>query len=169
MSTTGTQTSTYTVVDIRGVVANFAADFSMMAQSTGLRSRDNVSNLVSDLKQFAEAAYLESVTVILKDQTGSKLRGAIYTVCHAANGWTCDRPGNSLWPSTPGGSLLVIAALTQDWWSKTDSQKKTFIESRGLHGSWDPSKEDTSLAGLTQTQGQRYASRGYGWDRANYA
>ncbi len=169
MSLTGTQTTTYTVVDIRKVVDSFAADFSMMAQATGLRSLDSVAENVSDLKVFAENGYLVDVKLILKDKDGKKIRAAVYKVSESAVGWTSERPGNNLWPNTPGGSLLIVATLTSAWWGKTSSEKEAFIKSRSLHGSWAQTTEDMSFLGLGSSSGQRYASNGYGWERKNYS
>jgi len=169
VSSTGTQSTTYTVADVRKVVENFAADFSMMALATGLRSRENVAEVVLDLEVFAEYSYLVEVTLILKDKDGNKMRATVYTVSESATGWKSERPGNNLWPRTPDGTLLVLATLTNAWWSKTDSEKKTFIKNRGLHWSWAQTKEDTSLLGLSSSAGQRYASNGYGWERKNYS
>ena len=168
MSSTATASITYTVADIRKVVENFAADFSMMAVSTGLRSRENVANTVSDLQRFAEDGYLLDVTLILKDAAGNKVRAASYKVSDSASGWNSDRPGNSLWPQTPGGILWVLANLSSQWWSKTSAEKDEYRQKRGLNSPWDPTTEDLSLAGLAVTSGQRYASNGYGWQRTNY-
>jgi len=169
MNSTGTQTTTYTVADIRKVVDNFAADFSMMGQSTALRSRESVAEVVSDLKVFAEWGYLVEVALFLLDKDGSKLRAARYKVNDSATGWTCDRPGNNLWPRTPDGSLWVVATLTDAWWNKTDPQREAFVRDRGLHNVWARTAKDTSLTGLCSSVGQRYASNGYGWERTNYS
>src|SRR5438552_15393892 len=98
MSLTGTHTTTYTVADIRKVVDNFAADFSMIGQATGLYSRERVAWVVSDLKIFAEYRYLIDVNLILKDAAGRQVRAAVYRVFESAIGWTSERPGNNLWP-----------------------------------------------------------------------
>lgn len=169
MNTIGTQTKTYTVADIRKVVDNFAADFSMMTQATGLQSREDVAKTVSDLKTFAENGYLIDVKLILKDASGTQIRAAVYRVSDSAVGWTPQRPGNNLWPRTPGGSLLVVAAFTSDWWNKTDAQRASFIANQGLYFSWSRTSEDTTFTCLTSSAGQRYASNGYGWERTNYS
>jgi len=169
VSSTGTETTTFTVADIRKVVENFAADFSMMSQATGLRSRESVADVVSDLRVFAEFYYLISVKLILRDSNGNKLRGAVYRVSEAASGWNSEMPSNNLWPRTPGGSLSVTATLTNEWWNKTASAKESFIENQSLNSSWDFTNQDTSLSSLTSTAGQKYASRGYGWERTNYS
>ena len=169
MSSIGTQTTTYTVADIRKVVENFAADFSMMSQATGLRTRENVAGVVYDLRMFAEYGYLVSVTLILRDKDGNKLRAAVYKVSDSATGWVSEQPGNNLWPRTLGGSLYVLATMSSTWWNMTSSIKEAFIKNNVLHGKWDPSTEDNSLSSLSSSAGQRYASRGYGWERTNYS
>jgi hypothetical protein len=167
MSSTGTQTTTYTIADIQKVVDNFAADFSMMAQATGLWARDNVEKTVFDLKVFAENGYLIDVNIILKDRYGRQIRAAVYKVSESAKGWISERPGNNLWPRMPDGSLKVVATLTNAWWNMTGSEKERFIRDR-LYGSWPITTEETSFLGLASSPGQRYASNGYGWERKNY-
>jgi hypothetical protein len=169
MSTSGTQTTTYSVVDVRKVVDCFAADFSMKAQATGLRTRESVAGVVSDLKIFAENGYLSDVQLILKDDKGTEIRGTVYTVSDNAVGWSSDRPGNNLWPRTPGGTLKVIATMNQSWWDKTDAEKTAFISRNSMYSSWAKNTDGTSLANLSSSTGQRYASNGYGWQRTNYA
>jgi hypothetical protein len=168
MSTTATQSNTYTVADVRKVVENFAADFSMMSLATGLRSRDDVARTVADLRAFAEDGHLVEVKLILKDAGGNKLRGASYRVSQSALGWTSDRPGNNLWPRTPGGVLWVIATLGSQWNSMTLDQKRAYKTRRGFNYPWDPTLEDTSFSGLTASYAQRYASNAYGFQRINY-
>jgi hypothetical protein len=169
MSSTGTQTTTYTVADIRKVVENFAADFSMMAQATGLRTREGVAAVVSDLNKFAEHSYLVSVTLFLLDKDGNKLRVAVYKVADSAAGWKSDAPGNNLWPRTEGGSLWVLGTLADAWWNKIESDKDAFIKNNGLNSPWSKTEKNTSLGGLTSSAGQKYASNGYGWERTNYS
>lgn len=162
-------TTTFTVVDIRKVVDKFAADFSMMALATGLRTRESVANTVSDLKILAESRYLVDVKLILKDSVGTQIRAAVYSVSEAATGWKSDRPGNNLWPKTPDGCLKVVATLTKEWWTMPETQKSTFITAKGMHSSWTQTDEDTSFSSLAASTGQTYESNGYGWQRTNYS
>jgi hypothetical protein len=168
MSITATQTNTYTIADVRKVVENFAADFSMMSTATGLRSREDVARTVADLRAFAEDGHLVEVKLILKDAARNKLRGASYGVSQSALGWTSDRPGNNLWPRTPDGVLWVIVTLGSEWNSMTTTQKQGYKTRRGLNYAWDPTLEDTSLSGLSASYAQRYASNAYGFQRINY-
>ncbi len=169
MMFTSTHTTTYTVADIRKVVDNFAADFSMVAQATGLYLREGVARVVADLKIFGEYGYITDVKLILADDRGVTIRAAKYDVSTSAIGWTSDRPGNNIWPRTPAGSLNVIAAFTNEWWDMSDAEKKTFQQATGLNSIWVRTDQDCSFSGLTATSGQRYASNGYGWQRTNYS
>ncbi len=163
-----THTTTYTIADIRKVVDNFAADFSMVAQATGLSARDEVARVVNDLKIFAEYGYITDVKLLLLDASGATIRGARYDVSTSAVGWTSDRPGNNIWPHTPGGKLSVVASFTNAWWDKSEAEKKSFQHATGLNSIWVRSTQDCSFSGLRASSAQRYASNGYGWQRANY-
>ena len=168
MSASATQTKTYSVVDIRKVVDNFAADYSMKSQSTGLNTRDQVANVVYDLTIFAEYEYLLSVELVLEDSDGDVIKGTEYTVSNQAIGWSSERPGNNLWPRTPGGVLRVTASLNSAWWSKTEASKAIFLERHKMKGSWPTATEETSFAHLSSSSGQQYSSNGYGWQRTNH-
>ncbi len=165
---TGTRTNTYTVTDIRRVVASFAADFSMISQTTGLWGSEDVRETVSDLNAFAEAGYLEGVHLILWDANGNKLRAAKYTVSTSAAIWNNDRPGNSLWPRTSGGRLQVIGTLSSDWWSMDEAAKDRVRERYGIAGAWRLTNTDTSHAGMSSNTDRRYASNAYGMERTIY-
>jgi len=169
MSNSNTGTKTFTVADIRKVVENFAADYSMIGQSTGLRTRTQVERDVADLQAFAEDGCLVSVRVMLKDAAGNKVNAAVYRPNTNAAGWTSDRPGNALWPETLGGSLYITATLSDAWWEKSETQKANYVAARGLHSGWGRTTVDTSVAGMSSSSGQRYASNGYGWERTNYS
>lgn len=165
---TGTFTTTFTAVDIRKVVDNFAADYGMIAQSTNLQSRSDVDANVHDLKLFAENKYLESVVLILWDGHGNKLRARRYTVSESAIGWAADQPGDNMWPRTPGGRLQLIASLTPQWWQIDDNRKQQTKSMLGITGGWAPTDADTSFSTMTATQDRRYVSNGYGLQRTTY-
>lgn len=168
MSTTGTQTNTFTTADIRKVIEHFAADFSMMVQFTGLLSRDYVTKVAHDLNVFADHKYVTEVKLMLKDKDGNKLNAAVYKISEAAAGWTCERPGNNNWPRTPDGALLVIGSMTQVWRAKTEAEKAAFRQKHGVNWPWDPTTQDVSVLGMTTTAGQTYVSNGFGIQRTNY-
>jgi len=164
----GTQTRTYTLADIRRVLADFAADLDMIGQATGLRSRESVAATVGDLRGFAGAGYLLAVDVILWDAAGRKVRAAKYTVSTSAVGWTNQRPGNNLWPRTPGGQLQVIATLSNDWWTLDEKERAEVRARWGIAGAWPPTTTDISNRGMTAAVDRRYASNGFGVEKTVY-
>lgn len=165
---TGTRTNTYTVTDVRRVVASFGADFSMISQATGLRDSEDVRGIVSDLNAFAEAGYLEGVHLILWDVRGNKLRAAKYTVSTSAASWSNDRPGNNLWSRTLGGRLQVIGILSSNWWAMDEAAKDQVRERYGIAGAWRLTNTDTSHATMSSNTDRRYASNAYGMERTIY-
>ena len=165
---TSSQTTTFTATDIRKVVDSFAADLWMIAQSTALRSRENVESIVSDLKALAETRYLLGVTLILWDSAGKKVRARRYTVSAQAIAWGNDQPGGNLWPRVEGGSLQIIGTLSDTWWNITAEIKKQVREKIGLKYSWDLTSTDTSFSDMTARQDKRYSSNGFGMERTSY-
>jgi hypothetical protein len=165
MSTgTFTISSTYTITDVAKVVDRFAADFHMVAQSTGLASRDRVVGVTHDVKLMAQRGYLDRVDIVLRNAAGTEIKAAKYTVSTDAGGWTSDRPGNSLWPSAPGGELYVVVSYTDAWWGLSEYQRGAFIDGECLQ-SWSRSDIDLSYPGMTGRYDRRYASNAYGMER----
>lgn len=169
MSTSFTRTATYTVTDVRRVLASFAADYAMIAQATGTHSTDTVARIAADLIIFATEGYLEAVDIVLRDGQGITRRAAKYTVSTAASGWSSAEPGNNLWPRLVGGRLTVIATLSDAWWAMSDAARQRFRERTGLQDVWGPTDVDTTYGGMQRTLDRRYASNGYGTEKALYA
>ena len=169
MSTSFTRTATYTVTDVRRVLASFAADYAMIAQATGTHSTDEVAWIVTDLVIFATGGYLEAVDIVLRDEQGVTLRAAKYIVSTAASGWLGAEPGNNLWPRLVGGRLTIIATLSDMWWAMSDAERRRFRERTGLQGAWGVTDMDTTYGGMQHTVDRRYASNGYGLEKVLYA
>jgi hypothetical protein len=167
--TTGTftYTSTYTITDVAKVVDRFAADFHMIAQATGLASRDRVLDVTHDVKLMAQRGYIDRVDLVLRNAAGTEIRAAKYTVSTDAGGWTSDRPGNNLWPATPGGELHVVVSYASTWWALSDYQRTSFIDGACLRP-WSRSDIDLSSPGMTGRFDRRYASNAYGMEREIY-
>ena len=165
---TGTQTTTFTVVDIRRVVENFAADFAMIGAATGLQTRDEVASTVQDLGLFAELGYLVEISVFLETPTGAQPRAAKYVVSKSAAAWVTQMPGNNLWPKIPNTTLRVIATFSDEWWQKTEEQKQNVRQRYGIQYAWSHTTTDTTFRHLTGAVDRRYASNGYGMERKSY-
>jgi len=163
-----TLTYTTTVADVRKVLHSFGADFSMKAQSTGLLTRAEVDQAVEDLIAFANAGYLDAIVLSLRDSSGKEIRGGRYEVSNSAFGWTNDLPGNNLWPRTPGGTLQLIAVMS-DTWHKLSSQSQSQVKERiGIKGPWPARSADISFSGLNGTQDRQYVSSGFGLKRWSF-
>jgi hypothetical protein len=160
MSTTFTQTTTYTVSDVARVMNCFAADFDMFAQSSGCRTRESVKTITADVIAMAKAGYLREVNLYLKTSAGVTIKAAKYEVKVDGSLGNNATPGNSLWPYTQSGSLCVHVTYTDAWWALTDTARATF--KGGLQSPWGTLDLDTSFPTLTRSADRNYVSNGYG-------
>lgn len=166
MAMTGTHTTSYTTADVGRVLDSFVTDFDGIAQSTGLRTREDVKEVGGDVKLMASRGYLHEVNLCLLNVGGATIRAAKYTVNTSAGVLTASRPGNYLWPRTPGGSLTVVVSYSDLWKSATQRLKEAFA--RELNRRWTTSGIDTSFPTLRATADRNYVSNGYGLQRSTY-
>lgn len=164
MSTgTGTYEATFTVADIEKVVDRFAADYAMIGQATGLRTREQVAKVVSEIKVYAEAEYLEKIDITLFDSVGKELQAAQYKVSESATGWTNQQPGNNMWPPTPVGKLRVTITMNRRWFALTQEQRDDFDRRHGLV--WPDRTTDLTHQAMIRQFDRRYVSNGYGMEK----
>ena len=166
MAYTSTQTISYTISDISKVVDMFAGDYSMVAQATGLETQDDVAAYVFDIKSFAKNDYLDKISLCLCDSSNNVIRAATYDVVKDATSGSPSRPGNNLWPRTPGGTLAVIVSYSAGWRDLPEARKNSFRST--LKRRWTPSSIDTSFPGLQSSVDRLYASNGYGLRKQVY-
>lgn len=160
MSFAVTQTQTYTVADIAKVIDCVAADLDMMAQSTGLLTWEIVRRSASDVKLMAQSGYLTEANIVLEDASSNMIRAAKYEVATDASFLATQRPGNNLWPRTPGGQLFVVVRYSQKWRNLTDAQRAAFKQKLSI--TWTPSNTDLSFPSLTRSSDRSYVSNGWG-------
>lgn len=104
---------------------------------------------------------------MLYDAAGDVVRAAKYEVSTDAGLWAAERPGNNLWPRTPGGDLGVVVAYSTAWTSLGSVNQDAFKTSEcTLH--WTASATDTTYPGLSGAADRRYASNAYGMARTTY-
>ena len=161
-----TYSATYTIVDVRRVFDQFAADYDMAAQSTGLVSDDHVTKVVHDVKVLAEAGYLWRVDMVLRDGSGETVRAQRYGVSTEASLWSAERPGNSLWPRMLYGNLRIVIFFTQRWRDLSGVAQALF--GRNLYLGWMDTDIDTAYPQLIGRVDRRYASNAYGLERTTY-
>ncbi len=167
MSVTESQTQTYSVLDIGKVIDCVAADLDMNAQSTGLLSRESVKQYAGDVKLMAQKGYLLEANIVLWDASGEPIRAGKYEVSTDASSLTVHRPGNNLWPRTPGGELGIVVQYTAKWRELDDVQKQTFRQT--LSGSWSTSNTDLSFPSLTGSADRNYVRNGWGVRKSSYS
>ncbi len=168
MTMTTTRTTTYTVTDIRRVLASFAADYSMIAQATATHSAKDVEQMVDDLAIFAEHALLLAVKIVQWRMNNTPVRAVEYTISTQASGWTNREPGNNLWRKIPDTHLQVIATLSDAWWAMSDAEMARFRSRTGLQGKWSVTTINTSFSGMSRTVDRHYTSNGYGMKKVVY-
>jgi len=152
-------TRTFTTADVGKVLDCFAADLDGVGQSTGLRTRDYTKAVASDVKLIAQQGYLSEVNLYLKDTNGKTIRAAKYEVSMDGSSLTASRPGNYLWPRTPGGQLCVHVTYNHAWWALSDTQKANF--KLCLKVQWGTLNLDTSFPMLTRSSDRNYVSNGF--------
>ncbi len=157
-------TRTFTTADVGKVLDCFAADLDGMGQSTGLRTRENTKAVAADVKLIAQGGYLAEVNLYLTDANGKTIRAAKYEVSTNGASLTASRPGNYLWPRTPGGQLSVHVTYSQAWWSLSATQKANFMQRLGLQ--WGTLNLDTSFPMLTRSSDRNYVSNGFGLQKS---
>jgi hypothetical protein len=166
MTGVGTETITYTTADIAKVLDCFAADFDMMAQATGLRTRNDARATSDDVKTMAIQGYLEEVNVYLEDESGRIVRAVKYEVSTDAGLWTSQRPGNNLWPRLRGGKLIVHVIRTEAWWQLSERRRAAL--GAALKQPWGSADLDTTFPMLTRRADRDYASHNYGMRKSQF-
>jgi hypothetical protein len=163
---TETVTQTFTVADIGKVIDCIASDLDMNAQSTKLLTREQVKSFAADVKALAQNGYLVEANIVLYDSKGEPIRAAKYEVSTDGSLLKAQRPGNNLWPQTPGGELAIVVRYSQKWRDLTDAQRAAFRQ--GLGTGWTTSNTDLSFPKLTRSLDRTYVSNGWGVTKSVY-
>lgn len=164
---TTTYTDTYNRADIIRVYASFSADYRIVAEWTGLNSREYIDQTIAQIRVLAVEQYLSVVHLQLKSSNGTIRNAAAYRVSTSTAGWSSDRPGDLYWSSQPGDSLNIVVFYSQRWRNLSEAQREAF---RAQYlPNWDASDFDGNYTGLVGQVDRRYASRGYGIERTRYS
>ena len=159
-------TQSFTIADVGKVIDCIAADLDMMAQATQLLTREQVKAYAADVKAMAQSGYLLEANIVLYDSSGEPIRAAKYEVASDGSLLKAQRPGNNLWPRTPGGELGVVVRYSQKWLDLTDAQRAAFKKT--LSPGWTTSNTDLSFPKLTRSVDRTYVSNGWGVTKIVY-
>jgi hypothetical protein len=168
MYNTITNTSTYTVVDIRKTFEGCEADIRMIARRTGKWSMDYVDKVFYDIIKLAEEAYISSVDIALINVNGAVIRATKFFVNSNGKSISSDRAGANDWSDVPNTSLSVILSYTSKWHSLSSEQKTKFRNDNKFKIGWVSSSIDNSFSHLNKSNGQLYASKGYELQKTDY-
>lgn len=163
MSSTYTASSSYTysVADVENVVRNFAADFRMIAESSGTWSRSKVDLNVEDVTYLAKQKYIEFIDITLLNGLVEE-KAVRYIVNEDSGELEVGRPGGVRWPRIDGARLRMVVRPTKKWATTPPDRSK-------LNTNWSDSSEDISHATLAASAGRNFTSSVYGFQRTDYS
>lgn len=165
---TTTNTSTYTVIDIRKTFEGFAADLRMIARRTEKKTIEEVENYIHDILIWSELKYINYVDIVLLDVNDKPIKAVRYTVDADGKATQSDRAGNNDWQNLPNTRLMVVVQNNSLWSNLSQEEKAKFQTDKGFKISWGPSKIDNSYSHLSKEKAQLYASKGYELKKENY-
>lgn len=161
MSSSYTQTTSYTVADIENVLRTIRTDLVMIASSSGAITEDKAREYAADVEMLVKNSYLRTVDITLMVGT-TEFRAAKYSFVDGdATG--AARAGGVRWPRHEGAWLRIILSYTSAY---TGEVKEKF--SPRLKIKWVPSSEDTTQMSLNSSGGRSYSSNGFGADRKDF-
>jgi hypothetical protein len=158
MSSSYTQTYSYTVIDVRTVMDQVRADLRMAAQSSGALSLAEADDIMADVTLYAEKGYLARLLIRLVDAAESTVKAATYEVTTDAKTLTASRSANMMWPEVAGGSLKVLITPNDVFKGLSSTQQANFRG--GLRLPW-PLQSAPSLAHLSAANDRNYVSNAY--------
>lgn len=168
MYSTQTNTTTYTVVDIRKTFEGFNADFRMIATRTGKKNITEVENHLHDIMAWAENKYLKFVDLTLIDANNKPLKATRFSIEENGKAIQSDRAGSNDWQNIPNTNLIVIVRNNNSWSNMTEVQQEAFKKLNNFIFSWGPSSINTTYDHLSTESAQLYASKGYELKKENF-
>jgi hypothetical protein len=164
---TTTLTQTFNRDDIRRVYASFAADYTIVAEWTGLHDPARVTRNIAAVKALAEEQYMSDVHLHLRASNAAIREAAVYRVSTNASAWSSDRPGDLYWDTYAGDYLALTVFYSPMWAALSQAAKDAF---RALHlPGWGPSDFDGNYGTMVGAADRRYSSRAYGLERTRYS
>ncbi len=168
MFNTVTNTSTYTVVDIRKTFEGFNADFRMIAARTGKKTAIEVENYLHDIMVWAENKLLKYVDITLIDLNNKPIKAVRYSVDENGKAIESARAGNNDWQNIPNTKLMIIVMNKDSWNSMSATEQEKFTQANSFKVNWGPSPIDNSYNHLSKDSAQLYASKGYELQKENF-
>ena len=162
MSSTATQTTTYSVADVEVVMRRVTADLVMIAASTRAVTEEKAREWAHDIEVLAKNGYLRKVDLTLLSNDVEQ-RATCFEVNVSSGELTMTRPGGVLWPQVANPSLRIV--LTYSATYTADAQKVTAPK---LRIGWVSTTADLSHSTLTSSASRDYVSNAYGMQRRDF-
>jgi hypothetical protein len=162
VSSTTTNTETYSTTDIEIVLRRVTADLVMIASSTRGWTEERACEIAHDVELLARKGYMKWVDVTLLSGGVEKM-ATRFEVNTSAGTLSMSRPGGVMWPSVQDPELRLILEYTDDY---TAIAREMLAEK--LKCQWTPTSADTTHSSLTSSAGRDYASNGYGIQRKDF-
>ena len=167
---TTTNTSTYTVTDIRKTFESCEADIRTIARRTNKWAQSYVDDVMHDIIKLAENKYLTTVSIALKRKSDSyTIRATKFKVNESGSKTDSDRAGrNNDWENIDGTYLTVYLSYTNKWGNLSEREQNQFYIDNDFKVGWSATRDDTSFSHLNSGSAQLYASKGYELQKTNY-
>ncbi len=163
MSTTNTQTTSFTTADVENVMRRITADLVMIASSSKAICETKARDYAYDIEYLAQKGYLKWVDITLFDGDEEE-RATRFDFVTGADASGAARPGGVRWPQVGDPRLQLVISYTDAY----TSEARTVTQPK-LRTNWTPTTADTSHSSL-QASGQRgYSSNGFGVERKDFA
>ena len=163
MSTTNSQTTSFTTVDVENVMRRITADLVMIASSSKAITETKARDYAHDIELLAKKGYVEWVDITLFDGDEEE-RATRFDFVAGASASGTDRPGGVRWPQVTNPRLQLVISYTDAY----TSEAKAAMQPK-LRINWKPTDANTSHTSL-QTSGQRgYSSNGFGVERKDFS
>lgn len=143
-----------------------AADFKIVANKTGLWTKENCENHLHDIKIMLENDFLEKISLILDKPVGYPIKAKQYhigTTSRTRN----DRPGNIDWEEGDGDRLHVVVSYSKIWMSKLELEQFTF-KKNNFKINWGPVNIDLNFPHLRGDITKMYSTGENGIDRKDF-
>lgn len=168
MYNTNTNTSTYTVIDVKKAFEGFSADLRMIARKTEKWNMEYLEKVVHDVLIDAEKGYLKSVDIILLNSNNQVIKAAKYLINSDGSATSSERAGNNDWPNNQGDKLTVMKSRSQIWKDLPVPEQQKFRRENPYKSNWGNSNIDNSFPNLNKANGQLYASKGFELQKTNF-
>jgi hypothetical protein len=144
---------------------NISTDLKLIARKTALWTTEYCHNLLHDIKKFYLFGYVESVNIILVDQSGRHIKVKKFVITNNTRSED-HKPGTIDWDEGDGSNLVTILGNTASYNVLTLDQLNSFYSDLRLP--WSHTSVDLNFTHLTQSLQKKYSDGDHAVDRIDY-